>query len=133
MSFPPPLPIPPDDWLQDVNQQYRAEDMPPSKRPFSALREWAKMHDKATTPKPFLLHLDSEAWRKIYTFFRTNTKLGQESRQPLRRAAWFYDGSFYQISLGVRLGGLRPSATVNAFDYLAETMPIKVLQDFSRD
>lgn len=133
MSIAPSLPVPPDDWLEETNQRYRGEDMPPGKRPFSALKEWAKVHDQATPPRPFLLHLDSEAWRKIYTFFRTNTKLGQESGQPLRRAAWFYDGSFYQISLGVRLGSPRSSATVNAFDYLAKTMPIKVLQDLSRD
>src|SRR5438093_9425680 len=98
----PSLPIPDADWLREVNERYRAQDMPPGQRPFRALKEWVA-ENGATNP--FLVFLETDAWREIDAFFRKNTKLGQERAQPLSRAAWFYDGSFHQVNLPTILGG----------------------------
>src|SRR5947208_10764033 len=125
-----PLPIPRLDWLRTANERYRAQDMPPAQRPFRALKEWAA-ENGAT--EPFLIFLDTEAWREIDAFFRKNTKLGQERAQPLGRSVWFYDGSFHQVNLPTILGGAGPSTKINPFQLLATSMPSSLLHDFSRD
>jgi hypothetical protein len=125
-----PLPIPPENWLRRMNEQYGRQDMPPAQRPFRALEEWARQHGQHMQ---ILLHLGGAAWNAIDAFYKKHTKLAQERVQPLGRAAWFYQGSFYQMNLSVFYGGPGPSAEVNAFQFLAANMPQSVLHDFSRD
>jgi HEPN domain-containing protein len=113
-----------------MNEHYGKQDIPPGRRPFRALEEWVGQQGQ---PMQILLHLGGAAWNAIDAFFKKHTKLGQERVQPLGRSAWFYQGSFYQMNLGIFHGGPSPSAEVNAFQFIAPNMPPSVLRDFSHD
>jgi hypothetical protein len=98
------------------------------------MEEWAVLHGQ---PGDFgrlaLSHLGGEAWKATDAFFCLHTKLGRERIQPLSRAVWFYDVSFYEVRLFVILGGTGPVSTINPFKCLEETMPKPLLWAFSRD
>jgi hypothetical protein len=130
----PPLPKPPENWLNSLNERYRQQDLPPAERPIRAIEEWARLHGQ---PPEFgrlaLSHLGGEAWSVIDRFFCLQTKLGRERIQPLSRSAWFYDASFYEVKLFVILGGNGPTSTINPFKPLEEAMPSPLLWAFSRD
>ncbi len=130
MSLFPPLPAPPDGWLYKKDEQYGAQDMPADERPFRALGEWAAEHGQ---PLELLSQLGGDAWKAIDAFFTKNNKPGHERTQPLRRSAWFYQGSFYQVNLFVILGGTGPSTAINPFQCLDGNMPNSLLHKFSRD
>lgn len=129
-----PLPIPPESWLQSLNERYRRQDMPPEERPIRAIEEWAVLQGQ---PGNFghlaLSHLGGDAWKTIDAFFCRHTKLGRERIQPLSRAVWFYDTSFYEINLFVILGGIGPVTRINPFKCLEASMPRSLLWAFSRD
>jgi hypothetical protein len=135
MSILPPLPVPPDDWLNTINERYRQQDMPPQNRPFCALKDWAVKNGQSANADNLLLsHLGQSAWQRIDAFFRTQTKLGHERIQPVGRSVWFYDGSFYPLDLFIIVGGKGPYTTINPFHPLAKGgMPNPLLEAFSRD
>src|ERR1017187_2527585 len=122
-----PLPIPPENWLHELNATFSKEGISPEGRPFRAAKQWALLHGQTFD---LIWHLPGEAWRVIDRFFCLYTKLGRERIQPLSRSVWFYDASFYEVRLFVILGGSGPA---DPFDCLKTTMPRPLLWAFSRD
>lgn len=125
-----PLPIPPEDWLQEINTIFSNEGIPPEERPFRAIEQWARLHGQTFD---LIWHLSGEAWRVIDTFFCQHTKLGHERIQPLSRSVWFYDASFYEVKLLVILGESGLGSRIDPFKCLDEAMPRSLLWAFSRD
>jgi hypothetical protein len=134
MNILPAFPTPTDDWLRNINERFRKQEMPPAERPFRALEELAAQHGQPAQLGALLIpHLGGPAWQAIDSYFRLHTKLGLERVQPLSRSAWYYDGSFYQVDLFVVLGGTGPSTEINPFSCLAKNMPNSLLHEFSQD
>jgi hypothetical protein len=134
MTFFPPLPIPSQAWLRSTNTRYRGGDVPPIDRPFCAMEEWAALHGQPSSfGRLMLSQLGGSAWAEIDSFFKAFSKLGDERMQPLKRFAWFYDGSFYEGRIPMILGGPGAVSTINPFTCVEGAMPKSLLQEFSRD
>ena len=76
--------------LQRLNEHYRAEDIPPIRRPWLALSELSKKHG-------VLIAVPSPRADLIFQWFQQNTQGGSHNVQPLFKGVYFFDACFWPV------------------------------------
>lgn len=91
------LVLPSERWLANTNEKLAKEGMVPSRRPMEAYRRWCMESQQH-------IGFGGEATRVISEWFSKNTQYGKEVQKPFRRSAYFYDVSFWEVSLPLAYG-----------------------------
>ena len=83
--------------LQRLNERYRAEDIPPMRRPWLALSELSNNYGvKISVPSP--------GAKLIFEWFQQNTKCVSHNIGPLFKGVYFFDASFYPVIIPFFVG-----------------------------
>ena len=122
----PPLPnldseVISDEWLTNANQRYRAESLPPKRRPFEALCDYTKGKNAA-------IRLGSVAADRVFCWFTERSAPEAHHIGTLFTGSYFYDAHFWPVSIPIGYGNVK----LDAFQSL-ETMPEPVKIELSRN
>lgn len=116
------LPIEPsDEWLQEANRRYRAEDLIPRQRPWQA---WKDMSLEQDIP----LALDDPRVQRIFRWFEQHTQQGAHQMGPLFRGTFFFDACFWPVDIPVVYGEVK----LDVFASMS-TMPDRLKIAVARD
>ena len=102
---------PTEEWLEEVNEEFNQEDVPPQRRAMEAIRRWTiEFQDPIVIPSPRAA--------KVFDWFAARTK--PESQQIGARftGAFYFESAFYPVYFPVFVGTQRLDAGV-----FLETMP----------
>jgi hypothetical protein len=108
-------------WLAEKNEDYRKKDIPPKRRPFSALCDLAK---EFNTP----IYFGSELANKVFDWFTANTKLGSHAIGALFTGIFYFDACFWPVSIPIGYGTFK----LNALAAL-EAMPEKMKKQLQQN
>lgn len=96
--------IPPEDWFQWVNREFREQDVAVGQRPFLALDRYCK--DFRVRALPF----DAPAAKAIFDWFSSNTKPESHHIGALFTGAFYYDASFWAVDIPIGYGRFKLDA-----------------------
>jgi hypothetical protein len=92
-----------EEWLRNVNEELRKNDIPPRQRPWAAWSEWAK---HAGVP----IASDDEATKTIFAWFEKNTKAGSQHMGSLYAGTYYYDSCFWPVIIEICYGTVKLDA-----------------------
>lgn len=98
-------------WLQQLNDEFREINLDPKQRPFEALR-------RLSIKKGISVHFSSSVAQKIFNWFEKNTKPGIHNVGALFKSCYYFDATFWKITVPVIYGCCK----LNALDAI-EDMP----------
>jgi hypothetical protein len=110
----------PDEWLERINSELGAKGIPLKQRPWLAWSEWAKESGQSLT-------LPDPAVRRIFEWFRKNSKPDSQEIENLYVGAFYYDAELWPLTVPVFYG----SAELQALEELP-TMPQSVKLESTR-
>ena len=108
-------------WLKKTNEKYRKADVPPRQRPMKA------MLDFSVEFKVYVV-LGSELAKKIDNFFESNSKPGEHSMGSLFTGCYYFDSTFWPLSIPSFFG----EVSLSPFDYL-DDMPDSLKIEIEND
>jgi hypothetical protein len=111
----------PDAWLNEANQRYRGESLPPQRRPFEALLDYTKEKNGA-------IRLRSLAATRVFNWFKERSAPEAHHLGPVFIGIYFYDGYFWPVTIGIGWGHFE----LDALDAL-QTMPQPLKQELVKD
>lgn len=111
--------LPTENWLAETNEQLSREGMLPARRAMEAYRRWCMGSEQH-------MAYGGEATKIISDWFAKNTQYG--IRKPFRRSVYFYDVSFWEVSLPLVYGTVR----INPLKQL-RMMPASLIERLARD
>lgn len=114
--------IPSEDWLKNLNEKLRWEDVHPKARPFLAIKEFSKEFHY-----PFL-NFNSDEVRTILNWFSENTKPGSHAIGSMYKGAYYFDACFWSVNIPLGYG---KQFVIDAFDSLQ--MPDNLKQQIESD
>jgi hypothetical protein len=91
------------DWLENLNKQYREQDISPAKRPWLAVQELAGMTKRQ-------IAFNGTETKMIFDWFANNTKPGSQIFGPYYKAAFYFDSSFWEVTIPHVCGIGKPDA-----------------------
>lgn len=103
-------------WLEQANERYRIEHLPPKQRPIQALSDLS-IHLKCS------ITLGSELANQVVDWFRRNTQPGSHAIGSLFESAYYFDACFWHLSIPIGFGTFR----FDVFNSL-ESMPVQIKQ-----
>jgi HEPN domain-containing protein len=103
------------EWLERVNQEFTKSEMPHWQRPYEVIRIWSK-----TNSIP--ISMSSLRARKVYDWFRANTKPGSNWVGPLADATFYHDAAFWEVTVPLCYGSPR----MNPLDMLHMPASVKL-------
>jgi len=104
--------MPPEDWLRDLNRQFRDADVHVRRRPFLALERYCK--DFGVIAIAF----DTPPAKAIFDWFSANTNAKAHQMGPLFTGIFYYDSCFWPVDVFFGYG----KCQVKVLDSL-QTMP----------
>ncbi len=108
-------------WLSVKNSEYRSRDVAPKTRPFLALS------DLSVELQSSIL-FNSPLANSVCDWFEENTKADAHWIGPLFAGVYFYDASFWKLTIPLVYG----STKINALDLLAD-LPPEMKMGFKQD
>ncbi|PWT76536.1 MAG: hypothetical protein C5B59_06260 [Bacteroidetes bacterium] len=108
-------------WLQNLNAEFRRNDVPPKQRPWIAWQEWATHSGES-------LSLNDDVVKEIFNWFEKHSKAGLQYIQPLYVGAYYYDSTFWPVVIPVVFGRVQLDARESL-----KTMPDAVASGVFRD
>ncbi len=90
--------IPPEEWFQLVNREFRAQNMDARHRPFLALDRYCKDFNVRA------LSFDSAPAKRIFEWFYANTKPTAHHIGSMFTGTFFYDSCFWAVDIPVGYG-----------------------------
>jgi len=110
-----------DKWLEELNEKFRAEDVPHKQRAWLAWEEWSKVSGGFSS-------LGDDDVKKIFDWFKENTKAGSQAIDPLFIGSFYFDSCFWPVYIPVICG------TVNLDPFKSlRTLPQGITARFKRD
>lgn len=113
--------LPAENWLTETNEQLSREGMVPARRPMEAYRRWCIESQQH-------IGFGGEATRIIADWFSKNTQYGIAVQKPFRRSVYFYDISFWEVSLPLVYGNVQ----IDPLKQLPR-MPASVIERLAKD
>lgn len=98
---------PSNEWLERMNAQLGAENVPHKTRPWEAWTRWG-------AESGHVLGLSDPEAKRIFAWFRENTKAGSQQVGPFYVGAFYYDAEFWPIELPIVFG----TAVLKPLDWL---------------
>lgn len=92
--------FPSDAWLEVVNESLRADNVPPSRRPFDAWR-------KLSMDSGVALASSDPAVRRIFEWFQQHTRPGSQSLGILFKGVFYFDACFWPMVIPSLFGSVR--------------------------
>jgi hypothetical protein len=108
-------------WLEEINEEFRKNDIPPRQRPWLAWGKWAKY-----TGMP--IALNDDVVKTIFAWFEKNTKAGSQHMGSLYTGAYYYDSCLWPVFIPISYGTVK----LDARDAL-KTMPESVVERLFSD
>ncbi len=96
--------IPPDEWFQQVNREFREQNIAVRQRPFLALDRYCKDF------RVLALMFDSAPSKAIFDWFYSNTKPESHHIGSLFTGAFYYDACFWPVDIPVGYGQFKLEA-----------------------
>lgn len=96
--------IPPDEWFQQVNREFREQNIAVRQRPFLALDRYCKDF------RVHALMFDSAPAKAIFDWFYSNTKPESHHIGSLFTGAFYYDACFWPVDIPVGYGQFKLEA-----------------------
>lgn len=112
---------PSDQWLEQINEQFRRNDVPHRQR---ALEAWMTWCEQAGVSNSW----NDPGAKKIFDWFEKNTKAGSQDFGPLYVGSFYYDTCFWPVLVPVVAG----KRTLDASESLGK-MPDPIKQRLQRD
>ena len=100
-----------DEWLEQINEEFREKEIPHKQRPWLAWSEWSKHIGLSTS-------FDDPDVKRIFEWFEKNTQAGSQNIGAIYTGTFYYDACFWPVFIPVVLG----QAKLNIRDSL-KTMP----------
>lgn len=110
-----------DNLLRRINEEFRKEQIPPIQRPFLALSKLSKENSCS-------IYFHSPEAKKVFDWFEKNTKPESHHLGSLYKGVYFFDASFWEVSIPVAFGRFE----LNGLDSLIG-MPDSLKSDLSND
>jgi len=110
-----------DAWLQQVNAEYRRNQVPAKQRPWLAWRQWIKHTGRS-------VELSDDVTKQIFDWFERHTTAGRQYVGPIYTGAFYYDSCFWPVIVPLVFGRVQ----VSAWDGL-KTMPPLVMKQLWRE
>lgn len=110
-----------EEWISNLNKEFRAAGMDQRRRPWEALRRYSKEFNTS-------VGLSSDEAKTIFKWFEAHSKPGVHQLGSLYEAVYFYDSQFWIVSIPVIAGTVQ----LNALDCLYE-MPDGIKQEMMTD
>jgi hypothetical protein len=107
-----------EEWLEAQNEKYAEDDIPPIRRPFLALREWAMINKIAV---PF----SSAPAKHIFKWFEANNKPGSHLLSHLFTGAFYFDSCFWQVVIPMGFGSFKINA-FKALDNMSDKIKLRL-------
>jgi hypothetical protein len=92
-----------DEWLEQINEEFRKKDIPHKRRPWEAWTEWADYSGEMSS-------LGDENVEKIFAWFEKNTKAGSQQSDSMYMGSFYYDSCFWPIFIPVVYGTFKLDA-----------------------
>lgn len=96
--------IPSEEWFQQVNREFREQDIQVRQRPFLALERYCKDY------RVHSIALNSTPANAIFDWFYANTKPESHHIGPLFTGAFYYDACFWPVEIPVGYGRFKLEA-----------------------
>lgn len=93
--------------LEKLNEEFRAEDIEPRKRPLEAIQRISERTNRS-------INFPSEEADFIFRWFEKNTKPGSHAIGSLHQGAYYYDSTFWSVNIPMAYGFVQ----LNALDAL---------------
>ena len=103
-----------EEWLNKINDEFRRSNTPPGKRPFEAI-------SRLSQESGVSISLSSPEARRIFDWFKNNSKPGAHAIGVLYESCCFYDATFWKVVVPIGYGTFK----LNALEALPE-MPHSV-------
>ena len=114
--------IPTDEWLQSLNEKMRQEDVPIRERPWKAIDYYQKEFGAESTL------LASPEAKKIFSWFKANTKPGEFAIGVLYKGVFLFDGIFWEVYVPHFYG----TVSLPMYNYLkdmTESLKLKIIEN----
>lgn len=112
---------PTDDWLENVNADFSANEVPHGRRGWEAIGVWSDANGGLP------INMSSPRAERIFAWFRENVNPVSNEVGPIATAALFFDTSFWPVTIPLAYG----SPQINPLDLLR--MPASVKLRFCAD
>lgn len=112
---------PTNEWLEQINEELSKRDVPHKQRPWEAWMEWSKYAGVSSS-------LGDDDVKKIFDWFKKNTKAGSQYFGPMYMGSLYYDSCFWPIFIPVVFGEVQLDAAKSL-----RTMPDSIRSRLSRD
>jgi hypothetical protein len=109
------------EWLEKVNADFVAQEIPHGQRPWEAVRVWAEANGGLP------ITMSSPRAERIFAWFRQNVNPSSDKVGPIATAAFFHDTSFWPVTVPLVMG----SVESNPLELLR--MPASVKSRFCAD
>ncbi len=86
-----------DEWLDQVNKDFRKQNVEPQQRPWEAISRYAQEFQIA-------VEIGSDTAKKIFAWFEARTGPSATAPVELYEAMFFYDAQFWSVSIPVFFG-----------------------------
>ncbi|MDQ4119873.1 MAG: hypothetical protein M3209_00215 [Acidobacteriota bacterium] len=114
--------IPTDEWLEQINEEFRKRDVSHKQRPLEAIFEWAKYAGTS-------ISLGDEDAKKIFEWFEKNTKAGSQNIGSMYVGVLYYDSCFWAIYIHVAFGIRVRVDAADSLKTMPETIKSRLLKD----
>lgn len=108
-------------WLEDANERFRREELPPAHRPFRAFADYCEEHSCS-------LAYGSPIADAIFAWFYKHSAPGSHQVGSLFTGAYYYDAFFWPVNIPIGYG----RATLDVFNSL-ESMPDAIKRSLAKD
>jgi hypothetical protein len=93
--------IEPDDgWLENINEEFRAREIPHAQRPWEAWREWSMQLGISTS-------MGDPSVKRIFEWFKENTKDGSQNIGSMYVGTFYYDACFWPVTVPLVFGTVK--------------------------
>ncbi len=107
--------------LEKLNEEFRKEDIEPRARPWEAIKRISQRSNRS-------IIFPSAETDFIFKWFESNTKPGSQAIGHLHQGVYYYDSTFWGVSIPIAFG----TVSINALDALYE-MPEKIKNSLAND
>jgi len=98
-----------EEWIANLNIEFRAASIDPRSRPWEAIRRYSEEFNVS-------MDISSDVAKTIFKWFETHSKPSVHEVGSLYEAVYFYDSQFWVVSIPITYGTVQ----LNALDCLPE-------------
>lgn len=110
-----------DDWIKNINREFRAEGIDQRRRPWEAIQHYSDEFEVS-------VGIPSDISKAIFKWFETHAKPGIHQVGSLYEAVYYYDSQFWVISIPIVFGAVRLDPQ-NSLQQMPDTIKQEMMSD----